>query len=203
MNFYARVFCSAGSWASFLVTPLPKRLRGGNTASGCPCPLSLSLIIFIVLAFSYVSSCVSRSLVPTLSSPSLFVSAFFAQSVAVVRASHRGTRQNFPSTFLPLFLPLISPQLSSSPFSQLISSFFFSFFLSEQHINPTTTTTIRPTRFPPFLHTLTCVLLMAARVRSETAKCPPRRHCIHKAHRRPKQREGGGRKKKNISCLLR
>lgn len=74
--------------ASFLVTPLPERLHGGNTASGCPCP-SLSLIIFIVLAFSYVPSCVSRSLVPTLSFPSLFVSAaFFAQSVAAVQASH-------------------------------------------------------------------------------------------------------------------
>lgn len=76
------------SRASFLVTPLPKRHHSGNTASGCPCPF-LSLIIFIVLAFSSVPSCVSRSLIPTLSSPSLFVSvALLAQSVAVVQASH-------------------------------------------------------------------------------------------------------------------
>lgn len=117
--------CFAESQASFLVTPLPERLHGGNTASGCPCP-SLSLIIFIVLAFSYVlSSCVSRSLVPTLSSPSLFVSAaFLAQSVAAVQASHQGTRLNFPSTFLPLFLPLVSPHLSSSSLSPLLSCFF-------------------------------------------------------------------------------
>lgn len=33
-SFCASVFC----WATFPVTPLPERLRGGNTAAGCPCP---------------------------------------------------------------------------------------------------------------------------------------------------------------------
>lgn len=42
--------------------------------------LSLSLIIFIMLAFSYAPACVSRSHIPTLSSPYLFVSAAFFRS---------------------------------------------------------------------------------------------------------------------------
>lgn len=169
----------------FLVAPLPERLRGGNTASGCPCP-SLFLIIFIMLTFPYIPSCVSRSLIPTLSSPSLFVSAaFFAQSIAVVQASHRGTRQNFPSTFLPLFLPFISPRLSSSSLSLLVSS-FISHIHPHPFINPPTL--IYPC-IPDSHMPLSLLILMAALVRSETGKSPPHRHHIHKAHRGPKQAE--------------
>lgn len=109
------------SMRSFLVTPLPKRLCGGNTACGCPCPsplLSLFLSCSLYLIFPLV---LSRSSFPALSSPSLFVSAaFFAQSIAVVWASHRGTRQHFPSTF-PASLP---PSYFSVSLLQL---FFFHF----------------------------------------------------------------------------
>lgn len=107
----------------FLVTPLPKRLRGGNTASGCPCPslfLSLFLSCSLSLMFPLVSHVPSSPPFPPHRCLSLLL--FFAQSVAAVQASHRGTRLNFPSTFLPLFLPLISPHLSSS--SPLLSFFF-------------------------------------------------------------------------------
>lgn len=141
-----------------------------------------------MLAFSYVPSCVSRSLVPTLSSPSLFVSAaFFAQSVAAVQASHRGTRLNFPSTFLPLFLPLISPHLSSSSLSPLLSSFFFSPSSSPSTHQPPPTP-IHPS-IPPLPHASVSPPPDGCLCSSETAKYPPRRHYIHKAHRRPKKKE--------------
>lgn len=112
---------------SFLVAALPKRLCGGNTACGCPCP-SLSLIIFYHARFlSYSLSFSGAPLSPPFP-PRLCLSAllFFAQSVAAAWASHRGTRQNFPSTFLPLFLhippaalfflPRFCPPFSSSIF---------------------------------------------------------------------------------------
>lgn len=46
------------SRARFLVAPLPKRLLGGNTASGCPCPslfFSLLLSCSLSLIFPLVS----------------------------------------------------------------------------------------------------------------------------------------------------
>lgn len=60
-------------WGLVSVAPLPERLRGGTAAAaaGCPCPPSRSLVIFIVLAFSHIPSCISRSLVPTLCSSPL------------------------------------------------------------------------------------------------------------------------------------
>lgn len=54
------------SMRSFLVTPLPKRLRGGNTACGCPCPspfLSLFLSCSLYLIFPLVLS-LPRPLLP-------------------------------------------------------------------------------------------------------------------------------------------
>ncbi len=50
---------SVWSRASFLVTPLPKRLRGGNTASGCPCP-SLFLSLFLSCSLSLMFPLVSH-----------------------------------------------------------------------------------------------------------------------------------------------
>lgn len=126
------------SMRSFLVTPLPKRLRGGNTACGCPCPspfLSLFLSCSLYLIFPLV---LSRSPFPALSSPSLFVSAaFFAQSIAVVRASHRGTRQHFPSTF-PASLP---PSYFSASLLQLFFSTSILLFPSA-YTSPSTRLTI-------------------------------------------------------------
>lgn len=129
--------------ARFLVAPLPKRLCGGNTASSCPRPpLFLSLFLTCLLSPLF-PPCVSHSLVPTLSSPSLFVSALFALSVALVQASHRGTRLNFPSTSPPLRLPLsflhISPPaLFPSTCVLLFFSFFFFCILPPNHTSPPT-----------------------------------------------------------------
>lgn len=50
---------SVWSRASFLVTPLPERLRGGNTASGCPCP-SLFLSLFLSCPLSLMFPLVSH-----------------------------------------------------------------------------------------------------------------------------------------------
>lgn len=54
-SFCASVFC----WATFPVTPLPERLRGGNTAAGCPCP-SLFLSLFSSCSPSLMFPLVSR-----------------------------------------------------------------------------------------------------------------------------------------------
>lgn len=139
------VYASFAVWSrvSFLVTAIPERLRGGNAASGCPFP-SLILSLFLSRSLSLMLPLVSHfSSSPPSPSPSpsrLVSAAFLAQSVAVVRASHRGTGLNFPSTSLPLFLPLISPHLSCSSLPLLLSSPSF-----PSTIQPPATTTIHPT----------------------------------------------------------
>lgn len=47
------------SRARFLVAPLPKRLLGGNTASGCPCP-SLFFSLFLSCSLSLIFPLVSH-----------------------------------------------------------------------------------------------------------------------------------------------
>lgn len=47
------------SRARFVVAPLPKRLRGGNTASGCPCP-SLFFSLFLSCSLSLIFPLVSH-----------------------------------------------------------------------------------------------------------------------------------------------
>lgn len=50
---------SVWNLVSFLVTPIPKRLRGGNTASGCACP-SLFLSLFLSCSLSLMLPLVSH-----------------------------------------------------------------------------------------------------------------------------------------------
>lgn len=161
LSFYA----SVRSRASFLVAPLPKRLCGGNTASGCPCPslfLSLFLSCSLSLMFPLVSHVPSSPPFP----PHLCLS-LFAQSVAVVQASHRVTRLSFPSTILPLFLPLISPHLSSSSLSPLSSSFFFLVFIP---IHSSTPPPSLPQLFPHLPHaSVSLPLLLLMEVKQQNA----------------------------------
>lgn len=112
--------------------------------------LSLSLIIFIILAFSHIPSCISRSLVSTLSSPSVFVSAaFFAQSIAAVQASHRGTRQSFHPYFC-LCSSLLFHHSSPLALLLLFSSLFLPPIFIPVHIStlPLSSTRVSPTVSP-------------------------------------------------------
>lgn len=150
-----------------------------------------------MLTFSYAPACVSLSLVPTLSSPFLFVSAaFFAHNVAVVQASHRGTWLNFPSTFLPLFLPLISPHLSSSSLSPLLSSPFLPLLHPHPQFNPPPSLPSTPL-FPYSQMCLSFLLLMAAHDGNETAK-----HALPAGIIFTKHTVGQNRKKKAPACCV-
>lgn len=167
--------CVCACVCSFLVAALPKRLRGGNTACGCPCP-SFSLIIFYHARFLFYSLSFSGAPLSPPFPPHLCLSAllFFAQSVAAARASHWGTRQNFPSTFLP-----VSPHLSCSSFFSPTSVLLSPPPYSYPHIYPH----ISQSCVPP-----SPLILVAALDQSETANALPvdtrfRQHALFQTER--------------------
>lgn len=122
------VYFAAGSvWrqAHFLVAPLPERLRGGNTAAGCPRPpLSFSHYFYHAGFLLYSPLCL------TFPRPHPFLPVPVCLRCAL-RSEHccglppRNKAEFFPSTSLPLLPAFIPPRLSSSSLSLLLPSFFF------------------------------------------------------------------------------
>lgn len=121
------VYFAAGSvWrrAHFLVAPLPERLRGGNTAAGCPRPP-----LFFSHYFYHAGFLLYSPLCLTFPRPHPFLPVPVCLRCAL-RSEHccglppRNKTEFFPSTSLPLLLAFIPPCFSSSSLSLLLSSFF-------------------------------------------------------------------------------
>lgn len=177
---------SVWSWVSFLVTPIPKRLRGENTASGCPCPpLSFSHYFYRARFLLCSRWCL------TFPHPHPFLSISICLC-CFLRSEHccgTGLPPRNKAEFSIHISASVPPSYFSTSLLQLSSpasvlSFFYPLH-SHRQFNPSPPLPSTPL----FSHSqvyLSFLLLMAARVGNQTAKCPPCRHYIHKAHRRPK-----------------
>lgn len=123
------VYFAAGSvWrqAHFLVAPLPERLRGGNTAAGCPRPpLSFSHYFYHAGFLLYSPLCLTFPRPhPFLPVPVCLRCALRSEHCCGAGLPPRNKTEFFPSTSLPLLLAFIPPCFSSSSLSLLLSSFF-------------------------------------------------------------------------------
>lgn len=186
------VYFAAGSvWrrAHFLVAPLPERLRGGNTAAGCPRPpLSFSHYFYHAGFLLYSPLCLTFPHPhPFLPVPVCLRCALRSEHCCGAGLPPRNKAEFFPSTSLPLLLAFIPPRFSSSSLSLLLSSFFSPLIYSSTPPPPPLSSThIPPCSYMP----LSLLVLMASLVRSKAAKRrPPHRHHIRRTHRGPKHGE--------------
>lgn len=184
------VYFAAGSvWrqAHFLVAPLPERLRGGNTAAGCPRPpLSFSHYFYHAGFLLYSPLCLTFPRPhPFLPVPVCLRCALRSEHCCGAGLPPRNKAEFFPSTSLPLLLAFYSTafllQLSFTASVLLFSPVIYS---------STPPPPLSSTHVPPCSHMpLSLLILMASLVRSKAAKRLPHRHHIRTTHRGPKHRE--------------
>ena len=177
----------AWSRTSFLVTPLPERLRGGNTASGCPCP-SLFLSLFLSCSLSLLCSLLCLTFPRP--HPSLPISVCLCCFLRSERCCGAGLPpSNKAEFFHPCFCLCSSLSFLSVSPPALFLHFcppFLTVFIPIQ--------ASKPPPHPPYPHLsatpTSLLLLMAARVRVKQLKCPPRRRTLY-SQSTPSAKTGG------------